>query len=132
MKPIDINGPLRLPRSFWLAYGLLLGPVAWLSYPLYSDLPLYSKIAGLLFFPFSTAVLLYCLCLFSIAVVRDRANNRSALKRFGIAVGVSYGLLTIVWIANGFRYIPNGCTMVAVIVAILILQAPIDNDGKTG
>ncbi len=69
MKRVDIEAPLRLTRGFWTIYVALFVPVLWLTWPVYSHLPLYAQIAGIVLFPFLAAVVSYCTLYFVLATV---------------------------------------------------------------
>jgi hypothetical protein len=121
MKTVALDKPFRLSLDFWIAYVLLSWPTLWFTKPWAWDLPVISKIAGLVFLPFAVAIVCYCPVLFMLAIASGGSNERKVARRFFEAVvGVTLFLSTA-WIVYGFQPLPSATGAICAFVAVLYL-----------
>jgi hypothetical protein len=121
MKPVALDKPFKLSLDFWVAYVLFSLPTLWFTKPWAWDLPIISKVAGVLFFPFATAIVCYCPILFTLAIVRGGSRERKIGVTFLSAVAGVTLFLGIAWIYYGFQPLPHIFAAVSASYAIRFL-----------
>src|SRR5947209_15431721 len=98
----DPNKPFRFTRGFWLAYIFLGAPVLWFAKPWSWELPVFSRIAGLVFLPFAAAIVCYCPFLFVYSLVRGASKERKIGWTLLAALTSASIFLTFVWFTYDF------------------------------
>ena len=117
MKTIDIDKPYKPGADFGIAYVFLAIPVLWFVRPWLWDLPVYSKIAGVVFLPFAATVVSYCPFLFAVAVIRGDAMQKKIFRAFVSAIGGVTLWLGIKWYIYDFGNLPDYFAVGAVLIA---------------
>jgi hypothetical protein len=120
MSASSLDKPLRFTPDFWVAFAVLAIPTLWLSQPWLWNLPMISKLAGVVFLPFAAVIVCYCPVMFAMAVLRGgREERRSASAGLGAVAGAAV-FLGVVWIVYGFDRLPSFLAIPAVLIANLI------------
>jgi hypothetical protein len=120
MKASALDKPFRPAVDFWIAFMLLAIPTLWLSKPWGWELPLISKIAGIVFLPFAAVIVCYCPVLFALAVFRGGEKERKAASAFAGAIIGAAVFLSVVWFNYGFGRLPSLVAVPAVLIASAI------------
>ena len=103
---MDINKPFKLTQSFWLTYVVLAIPVLWFTRPWHWDLPILSRFAGIVFFPFAATIITYCPFVFVRAVFFGDSSQRMGFRAFVVSVLSVVALLFVIWWHKGFGRMP--------------------------
>ena len=120
-KTGTLDQPFKLSLDFWAAYLLLGIPTLWITKPWAWNLPVISKAAGIVFFPFAAAIVCYCPVLLALAVIRGDSKEKKIAGEFAAAVAGATVFLAIVWARYGFDRVPSFLAIPAVLLANGIL-----------
>ncbi|MFY9923676.1 MAG: hypothetical protein WAK51_04270 [Opitutaceae bacterium] len=120
MKTVDIDKPFRPTLGFWITYAILAIPAFWISRPWFWDLPIYSRVAGVILCPFLAAVFVYCSFEMIGAVVVGGPNQRKAFWAFLVSVACAALVLGIECIRGGFDHVPPMAPAFVVFLAVLV------------
>ena len=123
MMSVNLTKPFRPSRDFWAAYVLLGVPVLWFARPWSWELPVFSKVAGLVFLPFAAAMVCYFPFLFIAAITRGSSKEKKIGLAFLAAVISGALFLTVVWLVYDFGSVPSRFGFAAVIIANLVFAA---------
>jgi len=102
-EPQGWDRRLKLDKGFWVTYaivGPMTGIVAW---PVLSELPLYSQIAGCLLLPFLAAVIVYAIWdVIHFVFIKREINKRQirAIVLTLIFLGVTFAVYVFIWGIN--------------------------------
>ncbi len=120
MKTTALDKPFRPTVDFWAAFMLLAIPTLWLSKPWAWDLPMISKIAGIIFLPFAAVIICYCPVLFALAVFCGGEKERKIARAFIAAIAGTTAFLCVVWATYGFGRLPSLIGIPAAFIASAI------------
>jgi hypothetical protein len=113
MKHTSIDDPIRLGKSFWLTYCLMLGPSLWLLHPWTWELPLYAEIIGAVFPPFLSSIALYTLVLFTLSLTSNFKDQKRSLAGFVASIVGPSIFFVAAWIYSGYQNLPAICAFVS-------------------
>lgn len=117
MKTPSLDKPFRFTVDFWIAFAVLAVPTLWLAQPWNWDLPIVSKLTGVLFLPFAAVIVCYCPVLFAVAIFQGGKEERESVSAWAGALVGAAVFLGIVWIVYGFDRIPSFFAIPAVLIA---------------
>ncbi len=120
MKIPSIDDPIRLGKSFWITYGLLLGPSLWLFRPWAWELPIYAEVIGAVFPPFLAAIALYTFVMFTLSLTRNFEGQKQAFAGFVASIVGPSVFLVAAWIFSGYQNLPAICSFVASFIGFSI------------
>ena len=103
MRTVDLDGPIRLDRPFWIIYASVGLPILLVVRPWAWDQPFISKLAGILFFPFATAIVVYCVVLVVSAALFGGAIQRKKFWSFLIVMAIVGVGMASEWALSGFK-----------------------------
>jgi hypothetical protein len=121
MKYPSIDDPLRLGKSFWLTYALLVGPSLWLLRPWTWELPLYAEVIGFVFPPFLAAIALYTFVLFILSLTANFEGQKRSFACFIASIVGPSIFLAVAWIFSGYQNLPSICAFVASFIGYSLL-----------
>ena len=96
---------------------MLAVPTLWLAQPWSWNLPLISKVAGVVFLPFAAVIVCYCPVLLALAVIHGGKEERKSASALVGAVAGAAVFLSAVWIIYGFDKLPSLVAVPAVLIA---------------
>lgn len=115
MNSNGINEPFVLGKAFASAWIAISIPVLWYTQPWDYDLPVYSRLAALIIYPFLTTILIYCPVAFVKRIICSGAKGLKVLRLFlSCVLGICLIVLPA-WIQSDYEPIDSG---IAFIVAI--------------
>lgn len=120
MKAPSLDKPFRFTLDFWIAFTVLAVPTLWLSRPWSWDLPIVSKVSGLVFLPIAAVIVCYCPVLFAMALLRGGREERKVASAWVGAVAGAVVFLGLVWSIYGFDGLPSFIAIPAVLIANFI------------
>ncbi|MBC2593090.1 hypothetical protein H5P28_02335 [Ruficoccus amylovorans] len=116
-----LEKPFRLTKEFFIAWLVLALPTLWLVRPWDWELPLYSRLAGMVFLPFAVTIVFYCPALFILWALGDGPQGRRVLLTF-LIVMVAAGVTTAVLAVNGtFDSFSQSWNLLVAEIVLLIL-----------
>lgn len=121
MKIPSIDDPIQLGKSFWITYGLLLGPSLWLLRPWAWELPIYAEVIGAMFPPFLAAIVIYTFVMFTFSLTKNFAGQKRTFACFVASIVGPSVFFAAAWIFSGYQNLPAICSFVASFIGYSIL-----------
>ena len=122
MNSNELNEPFVPGKAFALAWIAISIPVLWHTQPWSYELPVYSRVAAIIIYPFLATILLYCPVAF---VKRMIYSGAEGLKVLRIFLSCVFGVLLIImpsWILNDYEPTDSGLSFVVAVWAMWYLN----------
>jgi hypothetical protein len=117
-----LEKPFRLTKEFFIAYLVLVLPTLWLLRPWDWELPIVSRLAGIIFLPFAVTIVFYCPALFIVWAFGDGPLGRRVLLTFLITLTAAGVAIYILWANGHFQSFDSGLDLIVAEIVLLILH----------